>query len=44
MKTRRFLKLLAGAGLLSASALALAANHCCGDLAACCLEMLACCL
>jgi hypothetical protein len=44
MTSKRFLKLLTGAALLSASAIALAANHCCGDLAACCLEMLACCL
>lgn len=38
-----FVKLFAGAALLSLSGLALAANGCCGDLAQCCLEMLACC-
>lgn len=39
----KILKLSAAVGLLSVSAVALAANSCCGDLAACCLEMLNCC-
>lgn len=39
----KLLKVTAAVGLLSVSAAALAANSCCGDLAACCLEMLACC-
>jgi hypothetical protein len=39
----KLLKLSAAVGLLSVSAVALAANSCCGDLAACCLEMLSCC-
>lgn len=36
------LKTIAVVGLMSASAVALAANSCCSDLA-CCLQMLACC-
>lgn len=39
----RLLKFSAAIGLLSLSAAALAANSCCGDLAACCIEMLTCC-
>ncbi len=39
----KLLKLSAAVGLLSVSAVTLAANSCCGDLAACCLEMLSCC-
>ena len=39
----KLLKLCTAVGLLSVSAVALAANSCCGDLAACCLEMLSCC-
>jgi hypothetical protein len=42
MKSTLF-KIAAAVGLLSSSAIALAANSCCGDLAECCLHMLACC-
>jgi len=42
MKTRFILKLSVAAGLLGASALALAADSCCTGIE-CCLQMLACC-
>ena len=37
------LKATAAVSLLTLSGMALAANGCCGDLAACCLELLSCC-
>jgi len=42
--TSRFIKLAAGFGLLTASAVAFAAQHCCGDLACCVEQLIACCL
>ena len=40
----RLIKCVAGFGLLSASAVAFAAQHCCGDLACCVEQLIACCL
>ncbi|MDR7335247.1 hypothetical protein [Roseateles asaccharophilus] len=39
-----FIKLAAAASLLTASAVALAAQNCCGDLACCVQRLMACCL
>lgn len=39
----KFIKITAALGLLSVSALAMAAGNCCGDMAECCLQLLACC-
>jgi hypothetical protein len=38
------IKLTAGFGLLMATAVAFAAQHCCGDLACCMEQLMACCL
>jgi hypothetical protein len=38
------IKTVAALGLLSASAVAFAAQNCCGDLACCIQQLLACCL
>jgi len=43
MQSKTIVKLSAAIGLLSISTLALAANSCCGDLAACCEQLLRCC-
>jgi hypothetical protein len=40
----RLIKFAAALGLLSASAVAFAAQHCCGDLACCAQQLIACCL
>lgn len=40
----RLIKIAAACGLLSASAVAFAAQGCCGDLTCCVQQLLACCL
>ena len=40
----RLIKFTAGFSLLTASAVAFAAQHCCGELACCMEQLLACCL
>ena len=40
----KLIKLAAAAGLLTASAVAFAAQGCCGDLACCVQKLMACCL
>lgn len=40
----RLIKFSAALGLLSASAVAFAAQNCCGDLACCMQQLIACCL
>lgn len=40
----RLIKISAGLSLLTASAMAFASQHCCGDLACCVERLLACCL
>ncbi|MGM9482719.1 hypothetical protein ACS5PN_16110 [Roseateles sp. NT4] len=44
MKSKLMIRAAAAVALLSASAVAFAAQNCCGDLACCVQQLMACCL